>query len=78
MIRKVLKNRNNEIRSNEIRIRRELPVFVKKMVYGYFPKTQLYLYPYQGQVVDNPLSWTVAPSLGYPQGNLTLDTKYSP
>ena len=48
------------------------------MVYGYFPKTQLYLYPYQGQVVDNPLSWTVAPSLGYPQGNLTLDTKYSP
>ena len=48
------------------------------MVYGYFLKTQLYLYPYQGQVVDNPLSWTVAPSPGYPQGNLTLDTKYSP
>ena len=28
MIWKVLKNRSNEIRSNEIRIRRELPVFL--------------------------------------------------
>ena len=31
---KVLKNRSNEIRTNEIRIRRELPVFHSSIIFG--------------------------------------------